>query len=161
MKLRFNEGAIIEITLYGSAKKTCFFGKVVKVLEDEVQMIPQMRVLKEDNARNWLVFREYEEFYSADVPGEVIHINRQLIRSWRYIKPRDLDSRAVGKEKDTVTGLTVKDCMPLNQYNEKTGYCEGSGKYCGDIEEHYASPVIIAVKKSSDDNDESKLSLEP
>lgn len=148
MKLRFNVGAIIEVTLYGNVELETLSGKVIQVLDDEIQLIPQLRI-KEDTLS---IFDEYKENYSADIPGEPIHLNRQLIKSWRYIKANELSSKgAVSKVKDRITGLSV-DNLLLNQYDE-TGYCKGNGVYCGDIEEHYASPIIIAVKKSSDKDD--------
>ena len=151
MKLRFNVGAIIEVTLYGNAEQEKLCGKVINVLDDEIQLIPQLRI-KEDMLS---IFDEYKENYSADVPGEPIHLNRQLVKSWRYIKANELSSKgAICKAKDRITGLSVDDCLPLNQYDD-AGYCKGTGIYCGDIEEHYVSPIIIAVNKSSDNDDES------
>ncbi len=112
MKLRLNLGSIVEITLVGS--KATIKGKVAKVLDDEVQLIPQISFLG-------------EEHYSADVPEEVVHINRKLISCWKYVKVYELEKIKLLK-KDM-------EMYKLNYYNSKTGYCEGNGGYCGNIEE--------------------------
>ena len=40
MRLRFNLGAIVEITLFGEENSTPITGKVVGVMDDEVQLCP-------------------------------------------------------------------------------------------------------------------------
>ena len=138
MKLRFNVGAIVEITLYGVSEATTVTGRVVKVLEDEVQLCPQRRIIQAKSELEEVLDRQYMPLCSADVVGEIVHVNRQLIRSWKYVKSEEI--------KDSIR---QNPSLKLNYYDKDNGgYCEGSGEYCGNICEKYAMPVIIAINKT-------------
>lgn len=138
MKLRFNVGAIVEITLYGASEATTVTGRVVKVLEDEVQICPQRRIIQAKSELEEILDKQYMQFCSADADEEVIHVNRQLIRSWKYVKSEEI--------KDSIRQYPG---LRLNYYDKDNGgYCEGSGEYCGNICEKYAMPVIIAINKT-------------
>lgn len=149
MKLRFNKGAIVEICMYGSANLSYISGKVLEVFSDEVQIIPQLKVKKDETEWEY-PWEEYERYWTADVKDEVIHVNRQLIRSWKYIKATELG---------TLLEVNEKSECQLNQYDVETGYCKGEGEYCGEIEEKYAAPVIISI--SNGDERELEPELEP
>ena len=138
MKLRFNVGAIVEITLYGASEATTVTGRVVKVLEDEVQICPQRRIIQAKSELEEILDKQYMQFCSADADEEVVHVNRQLIRRWKYVKSEEI--------KDSIRQYPG---LRLNYYDKDNGgYCEGSGEYCGNICEKYAMPVIIAINKT-------------
>lgn len=123
MKLRFNEGAIVEFTVIGFCKTT-ITGKVVDVLEDEVIICMQAHIEKKQKPVLWGEKKEwFEELYTADT-DQIIHLNRQMIVSWRYIKATELMTARV------VTSGS------LNYYDKETGYCKGKGKYFGNVEEY-------------------------
>lgn len=161
MKLRFNEGAIVELTLFGNFEPVIIEGKVIEVLEDEVLLCAQMLIYREAKGLD-LYWREreegFDEFCSAD-SNIILHVNRQLIMSWRYIRANEAGSAgAVGERRGVLDEkFCAADCN-LNYYDRKTGFCKGSGKYCGDIEENYVTPILMSIEDSI--SDELGLDLE-
>ena len=154
MRLRFNLGAIVEIILFGEEKSKTVTGKVVSVMDDEVQLCPQLRVKRETAVSDWHFSEDpdYSDEISVDTK-EVIHLNRQLIKSWRYVKIKELSKKdAVDEEKDMITGKGIED-FTQNEFDPETGLCLGNGEYCGNIKEHYEMPIVIAVKQSEEDEE--------
>lgn len=154
MRLRFNLGAIVEITLFGEENSTPITGKVVGVMDDEVQLCPQLRVKREREVsdRHFSEDPDYSDEISVDTK-EVIHLNRQLIKSWKYVHINELNKKgAVNEEKDMITGKGIED-FTQNEFDPETGLCLGNGEYCGNIKEHYEMPIVIAVKQSEEDEE--------
>lgn len=154
MRLRFNLGAIVEIILFGEEKSKTVTGKVVSVMDDEVQLCPQLRVKREREVSDWHFSEDpdYSDEISVDTK-EVIHLNRQLIKSWKYVHINELNKKgAVNEEKDMITGKGIED-FTQNEFDPETGLCLGNGEYCGNIKEHYEMPIVIAVKQSEEDEE--------
>ena len=139
MRLRFNLGAIVEIILFGEEKSKTVTGKVVSVMDDEVQICPQLRVKREREVSDWHFSEDpnYRQDISVDA-NDNIHLNRQ--------------KDAVNEEKDMITGKGIED-FTQNEFDTETGLCLGTGEYCGDIKEHYEMPIVIAVKQSEEDEE--------
>lgn len=130
MKLRFNEGAIVTFELVDG---TSVSGKVIKVYDDEVELINQLKIVENDMGK-----------YCSDrtLDGkEVRHVNRQLIKSWKYAKALRFSEGVPKDKKDFFSGADYSKSK-VNMY-EADGTCKGNGKWCGDIEEHYATNLII------------------
>ena len=154
MRLRFNLGAIVEIILFGEEKSKTVTGKVVSVMDDEVQLCPQLRVKREREVSDWHFSEDpdYRQDISVDA-NDIIHLNRQLIKSWKYVHINELNKKgAVNEEKDMITGKGIED-FTQNDFDTETGLCLGTGEYCGDIKEHYEMPIVIAVKQSEEDEE--------
>ena len=137
MKLRFNEGAIVKFDLLDGESVA---GKVLKVYDDEVEIVEQVKIVQQSS-------QKYFEDRSID-GKKVIHLNRQLVKSWKYIGP--FESTVIVDESltDWFTGADYNGEI-INFY--VNGVCKGEGKWCGDIEEHYASPIIVPEKRDDDD----------
>ena len=104
MRLRFNLGAIVEIILFGEEKSKTVTGKVVSVMDDEVQICPQLRVKREREVSDWHFSEDpnYRQDISVDA-NDIIHLNRQLIKSWKYVHINELNKKdAVNEEKDMI-----------------------------------------------------------
>lgn len=154
MRLRFNLGAIVEIILFGEEKSKTVTGKVVSVMDDEVQLCPQLRVKREREVSDWHFSEDpdYRQDISVDA-NDIIHLNRQLIKSWKYVHINELNKKdAVNEEKDMITGKGIED-FTQNEFDTETGLCIGNGEYCGNIKEHYEMPIVIAVKQSEEDEE--------
>ena len=126
MKLRFNEGAIVNFDLVDG---TSISGKVIKVYEDELEILEQLRIE--------CGFFEYYPDRTRD-GEEIIHLNRQLIKSWKYEKPSGF-SGGDGNYSNAIVNIYASD-----------GTFKGEGKWCGDIEEHYASALIVPNPQKDD-----------
>ena len=101
MRLRFNLGAIVEIILFGEEKSKTVTGKVVRVMDDEVQLCPQLRVKREREVSDWHFSEDpdYRQDISVDA-NDIIHLNRQLIKSWKYVHINELNKKGgVNEEK--------------------------------------------------------------
>lgn len=137
MKLRINEGAIVKFDLLNGESVA---GKVRKVYDDEIEIVEQVKIVHQSD---------------RTIDGKkVIHLNRQFVKSWEYVSPFEFTSSVEENLTDWFTGEDYKDST-INFYVK--GVCKGDGKWCGDIEEHYASPIIIP--KEEDDDDGEELSL--
>ena len=130
MKLRFNLGAIVELNLLTFPESQKITGKVISVTPDEVEVCPQLRVY-----RNIIEYDRLDTTVSADAQY-TIHIKRKLITHWSYAKVLSLNNIGV-----SVKDITIEDCT-LNRY-DSTGFCKGTGEYCGDIEEEDSTIIII------------------
>lgn len=156
MKLRFNLGAIIELSMLPSPGTQRVTGKVISVTADEVEVCPQFRVYRYVSGNDQL-----DTTVSADAKFSV-HIRRSLISYWKYATVFDLqDTGFTVKERSSLlsflSNVSIDDCT-LNEY-DSTGFCKGTGKYCGDIEEEDSTIIIISDSKGS--NDCNQMSLNP
>ena len=145
MLLKFNEGAIVRLTVLGFSEPTVIVGKVEKVTHDMVEICPQLQVYRNSHLDN---------FCSADAVSNIF-VRRNLIQNWRYAKVKHL--RNFGHISDSPSpswGAVRKDkpfeSFTLNYYDEN-GICKGTGPYCGEIEESPATIVITLDHTSYDD----------
>ena len=76
MKLRFNEGAIVKFDLLNGESVA---GKVRKVYDDEVEVVEQVKIVQQSS-------NKYMDDRTVD-GKKVIHLNRQFIKSWKYVSP--------------------------------------------------------------------------
>lgn len=142
MRLRFKEGAIVEIIMWGKSKEdNTFIGKVLDVKEDEVVMMPQARIIKGENeVAVWMPTETKKAMLSVDI-GDAIHVNRQLIKCWRYININELteEIRFVNN-KNKESGKSIED-YKLNSF-DSLGYCKGKGEDFSCVLEGYTNGGI-------------------
>lgn len=163
MNLRFNEGAIVKLTLFGCATPVTIIGKVAKVLPDEVELISQLGVYRKAS-RDEHNFESLDYSTTAD-SDEHRHVNRQLILDWCYAKVTDLDvSRNSIREGDEPLHHFLfpdEHKKPFSSYTlnhfDPDGYHRGNGPYCGEIK---ADPSGIAFTPPTAAADNEGLSLE-
>lgn len=163
MYLRFCEGAIVKLTVFGFATPVTIIGKVAKVLPDEVELISQLGVYRK-NSRVGYSSETLDYFTTAD-SNEHRHINRQLIMDWCYAKVTDLDvsHNSIREENESnfnflFPGEREKSfsSYTLNHF-APDGYHRGNGPYCGEIK---ADPSGIAFTPPTAATDNEGLSLE-
>ena len=80
MKLRFNVGAIVELSLLPNPSNQKITGKVINVTPDEIEVCPQLRVYRRNGNHDTL-----DSSVSADATY-TLHIRRSLISYWRYVE---------------------------------------------------------------------------
>ncbi len=156
MKLRFNLGAVVELSLLPDPSKQKISGKVISVTPDEVEVCPQLRVYPATNP-----YGRLDTTISADV-SYTFHIRRVLIAHWRYVNVPSLqDVGSVGGQKFSLPGdyePPLESCT-INHYS-RDGFCKGDGAYCGEIMESGSTMMIITSQKN-DDVDDSGLEATP
>lgn len=153
MKLRFNLGAVVELSLLPDPSKQKISGKVISVTPDEIEVCPQLRVYSASNS-----YGRLDTTISADT-NYTIHIRRVLIAYWRYVDVLSLqDNGSIGSHSfllpHSSSELTLENCT-INHYSSD-GFCKGNGEYCGEIEES-GSTMIITTSQRNDDVDDSGL----
>lgn len=146
MKLRFNLGAIVELSLFPDPSRQKISGKVISVTPDEVEVCPQLRVYRPP-------YSKLDTTTSADV-SYTFHIRRVLIAHWRYVNVPSLqDVGSVGGQKFSLPGdyePPLESCT-INHYS-RDGFCKGDGAYCGEIMESGSTMMIITSQKNDDVN---------
>ena len=136
MRLRFNIGAVVELTVLGNRRTSRILGKVEKVFPDEVVIRVQRRIFSERKLKGSSMREILMEEYVTCDSKEVIHVNRQLIKTWRYANISEFDAI-------TQTPPVIRPgWREMNGFDEY-GFCKGKGAYCGDIEEKYDQPIVI------------------
>ena len=116
MKLRIRKGAIVAFTLTYPEEMRAI-GRVIDIKEDEVVIIEQAYVFKEDHDPR--TSGEIDPCITVDV-GSEIHIDRTLIVMWQYaFVPRK------GCFIDLVNPSKL-DKYTVNKIDED-GLCRGSG----------------------------------
>ena len=153
MKLRFNLGAVVELSLLPDPSRQKISGKIVSVTPDEVEVCPQLRVYPDTNPLGGL-----DTTMSADAT-HTLHIRRVLIAYWRYVDVLSLQNDgSIGSHSFLQSlgssELTLENCT-INHYSSD-GFCKGNGEYCGEIEES-GSTMIITTSQRNDDVDDSGL----
>ena len=142
MRLRFNEGAIVELTLLGNRRTSKITGKVEKVYPDEVEIRLQRRIIRERPVKPYKNMQEIllNEFSTCNTT-EVVHVNRQLIKSWRYARIDEITDvfKPIG------IGSWIERWQDLNVFDQY-GICKGKGKPCCGIVEKYDQPISIICR---------------
>lgn len=161
MDLRFNEGAIVKLTLFGCATPVTIIGKVAKVLPDEVELISQLAVYRKAS-RDKLDFESLDYSTTAD-SDEHRHVKRQLIMDWSYAKVRDLDvsHNSIHENENNCNFLFPDEReKPFSSYTlnhfAPDGYHRGNGPYCGEIK---ADPSGIAFTPPTAADDDGGMYL--
>lgn len=158
MNFDFNIGAIVKLGILGTAEPIYRIGKVIEVTPTEVVIIPQLHVYrkKSDDYSAHL-----DEYCTADVLSEVIHIRRQLIACWTYSKAYDTTITDFISEADysSLANISSKSFSDytLNLYDKNTGLCKGNGTNCRNIEES-TTPFFFIQTTSANDGIHHELS---
>ena len=156
MNFDFNIGAIVKLGILGTAEPIYRIGKVIEVTPTEVVIIPQLHVYrkKSDDYSAHL-----DEYCTADVLSEVIHIRRQLIACWTYSKATDIIIKESISDDDNFSFWSSKPFSDytLNLYDKNTGICKGEGANCRNIVES-TSPFFFSQPTSANDGIHHELS---
>lgn len=154
MKLRFNLGAVVELSLLPDPSKQKISGKVISVTPDEIEVCPQLRVYSASNS-----YGRLDTTISADT-NYTIHIRRVLIAHWRYVNVPSLqDVGSVGRQNFSLPGdyePPLESCT-INHYSSD-GFCKGDGAYCGEIME---SGLVVVTSQKNDDVNDPRLEVTP
>ena len=130
MNLRLNQGAIVEFSLSGGDKPTTIVGKVVNVFPDEVELYPQLSIIKDGN---------YLDYYTAD-DVSIVHLRRNLITHWKYVPFSNVPKSgfiATDNSHNYQEHTKPYSEYTINKY--ENGFCKGNGPYLGNIKEY--SPI--------------------
>lgn len=156
MNLRFNEGAIVKLTVFGFATPVTVTGKVAKVLPDEVELISQLGVYRK-HSRDENSFESLDYFTTAD-SEEHKHVNRQLILDWCYAKVADLDVSGNSIYEDNTSHhflFPSEREKPFSSYTlnhfDHDGYHRGNGPYCGEIKAAHSGITFTPPTAVADD----------
>ena len=149
MNFDFNIGAIVKLGILGTAEPIYRIGKVIEVTPTEVVIIPQLHVYS----------AHLDEYCTADVLSEVIHIRRQLIACWTYSKATDIIIKESISDDDNFSFWSSKPFSEytLNSYDNETGLCKGNGTNCRNIEES-TTPFFFIQTTSANDGIHHELS---
>ena len=93
-----------------------------------------------------------DEYCTADVLSEVIHIRRQLIACWTYSKATDIIiTESISDDNFSFWSSKSFSEYTLNSYDNETGLCKGNGTNCHNIKESTTPFFFI---QNTSDNDE-------
>lgn len=150
MKLRFKKGAVVRFELIGTGEPIYKVGKVENVFDDEVVLVEQISIKKEEEKKSDDIFGFLDSSYdkTRSVDGKKSHINRALIASWEYAN-RAIAAKNVVEQPD-LTKATFT-------YYDENGYCFGNGVDFSNIPDSSSKYLIIG--KPNDDSDGLELSL--
>ncbi len=124
MELRFNEGAVVEITLLQGNTTKKIFGKVAKVYYDSIELCEQLCIDAKVKESDSLLCINIDRTRSVD-SDVTHHIDCKCIIDWRYVGVKDFYRKtdAIDEGSPNFANHT------FNYYSSKKGYCYGSGKY--------------------------------
>lgn len=154
MNFDFNIGAIVKLGIFGFATPLYKLGKVIEVTPTEVVIVPQLNVCREsDNGPS-----SFDEYCTADVLSEVIHIRRQLIACWTYSKATDIIiTESISDDNFSFWSSKSFSEYTLNSYDNETGLCKGNGTNCHNIKES-TTPFFFIQTTSANDGIHHELS---
>lgn len=141
MKLRLKKGAIVKFNLITAES---VIGKVICVLDEEIEIVTQIRVRKDTGDFEFVILDGIPGFDEEQVeilkPDELdvtktvdsdvhIHLNRNFIVSWQYANIDEISSEKVVYENEKKSP-SLKDVESYRvNYFEKDGYFKGNGDY--------------------------------
>lgn len=141
MKLRLKKGAIVKFNLITAES---VIGKVICVLDEEIEIVTQIRVRKDTDDFEFVILDGIPGFDEEQVeilkPDELdvtktmdsdvhIHLNRNFIVSWQYANIDEISSEKVVYENEKKSP-SLKDVESYRvNYFEKDGYFKGNGDY--------------------------------
>lgn len=148
MKLRFKKGAVVRFELIGTADPIYKVGKVENVFDDEVVLVEQIGIEKEEKSDEFFGLPTSTYDQTRCIDGKKSHINRALIASWEYANRATAARSPIMKPDLTKATIT---------YYDENGYCFGDGVDFGNIPD--SSSKYLIVGKPNDDSDGLELSL--